>query len=58
MSLVFLRLLLPEQCSHCSCKKTLGLYGSRAYKRFVDAGFGILIQNLQDNAIQAIHREL
>lgn len=51
----FSSLLLPEQLA-TALEENIGMYGSRAYKRYVDAAFDI-DPTFQDNAIKAIQRE-
>lgn len=50
----FSTLLLPENVAF-AMQENIGLYGSRSYKKFVDAGFGI-DPKLEEKAIQAIMR--
>ena len=50
----FSTLLLPENAAF-AMQENMGLYGSRAYKKFVDGGFGI-DPRLEENAIKAIMR--
>lgn len=50
----FSTLLLPENAAF-AMQENMGLYGSRSYKKFVDAGFGI-DPKLEEKAIQAIMR--